>query len=94
MSNLERDVCTTIILCALHTASNVLLLLSNAQLSRTCSCYSIVPRPHPLAYRASRGGVWVQVDRARRTLACLVVSYSPQRFLIDVETTSAESETE
>ena len=32
--------------------------------------------------------------RARRTLACLVVSYSPRRFLIDVETTSAESETE
>ena len=53
----------------------------------------LIPRPHPLAYRASRGGVWVRIDRARRTLACLVVSYSPRRFLIDVETTSTENET-
>ena len=53
----------------------------------------LIPRPHPLAYRASWGGVCVRNDRARHKLACLVVSYSPW-FLIDVETTSAESETE
>ena len=54
----------------------------------------LIPRPHSLAYRVSRGGAWVRIDRARRTLVRLVVSYSPRRCLIAVETTSAESETE